>query len=124
MTGGRTLLVFIMLLYVGFAYLVYIWNRGVLPTSAGVAMMVLIFALVSGPDWFDREHIGFGDSTLPAALLGTFTLGLIPVQMLLIVVSVWAFTQEWNVEEEVPRDGIASDTPPPPDAAASAPVAQ
>lgn len=124
MTGGRTLLVFIMLLYILFAYLVYIWNRGVLPVSAGAAMMVLIFALVSGPSWFDRTHVGFGDSTLPPALLGTITLGLIPIQMLLIVVSVWAFTQEWNVEEEVPRNGGATDAPPPPDAATAAPAAQ
>jgi hypothetical protein len=101
MTSGKPSLVLIMILYFVFAYLVWIWNRGVLPVSAGAATVVLIFALIAGPGWFQRGGEGFEAATIPESVLGMLTLGLIPVQMLLIVISVWAFTQEWNVEEEV-----------------------
>jgi hypothetical protein len=103
MTNGRTALLGFIVLYSVFAYLVWIWNRGVLPVATGGATMLLIFALLAGPQWFSREHPGFDSPALPEPLLGTLTLALVPIQMLLIVISVWAFTQEWNVEEEVPR---------------------
>ncbi len=123
MTGAKPMLLLFVVLDLVFAYLVWNWKRGVLPVAAGTATMLMIFAIVSGPQWFLREHPGFSDATLPETLLGMITLGLVPVQMLLIVVSVWAFTQEWNVEEEVAR-GRDPSAPDPPDASLTAPAAQ
>ena len=64
---------------------------------------------LSGTSWFDRSHAGFaqaqslfGGNGLSADTLGTITLLLIPVQLLLIVVAMRAFAQGWNVEQEVP----------------------
>ncbi|MFT4048712.1 MAG: hypothetical protein QM648_02630 [Solirubrobacterales bacterium] len=99
---GAKLWVFLYaIVYLGFAYYVGRWNRGVLPVIAGLAAILAVFALVAGPDWFARDKVGYTDPNLPAAFLGGVTLALIPVQMLLIVVSMWGFNQKWNVEEEI-----------------------
>ena len=105
-----------------FAYVViafYIWGRwarGMLPIAAGLAILLLMIAAVaglglSGTSWFDRSHAGFapaqslfGGKGLSADTLGTITLLLIPVQVLLIVFAMRAFAQGWNVEQEVPID--------------------
>jgi hypothetical protein len=85
-----------------------------LPIAAGLGILMLMIAVVagfglSGTSWFDRDHAGFaqaqslfGGNGLSADTLGTITLLLIPVQLLLIVVSMRAFAQGWNVEQEVP----------------------
>lgn len=104
------------------AYLIiafYIWGRwarGMLPIAAGLAVLLLMIAIVaglglSGTSWFDRSHAGFapaqslfGGNGLTADTLGTITLLLIPVQVLLIVFAMRAFAQGWNVEQEVPID--------------------
>ena len=104
------------------AYLIiafYIWGRwarGMLPIAAGLALLLLMIAVVaglglSGTSWFDRSHAGFapaqslfGGNGLSADTLGTITLLLIPVQLLLIVFAMRAFAQGWNVEQEVPID--------------------
>jgi hypothetical protein len=76
------------------------WNRGVLPVSAALAVLLAIFALVAGPGWFDRDHTGFAQPSLNAGLLGLLTLLLIPVQMLLVAFAMRGFSQGWNVELE------------------------
>jgi hypothetical protein len=76
------------------------WNRGVLPVSAALAVLLAIFALVAGPGWFDRDHTGFNQPSLNAGLLGLLTLLIIPVQMLLVVFAMRGFSQGWNVELE------------------------
>jgi len=90
------------------------WARGMLPIAAGLAILMLMIAIVaglglSGTSWFDRNHAGFaeaqslfGGTGLSADTLGTITLLLIPVQVLLIIVAMRAFAQGWNVEQEVP----------------------
>lgn len=88
------------------SYLIYIsyvvkWNRGVLPVIAATSVVLGVFALVAGPDWFARDKPGFSDSTIPESVLGVITLGLIPVEMLLVVISMWGFSQQWNVEVEI-----------------------
>ena len=92
------------------------WARGMLPIAAGLAILLLMIAIVaglglSGTSWFDRSHAGFapaqslfGGTGLSADTLGTVTLLLIPVQVLLIVFAMRAFAQGWNVEQEVPID--------------------
>ncbi len=103
--------------YVIIAFYIWVrWARGMLPIAAGLAILLLMIAIVaglglSGTSWFDRSHAGFapaqslfGGTGLSADTLGTVTLLLIPVQVLLIVFAMRAFAQGWNVEQEVPID--------------------
>jgi hypothetical protein len=99
--GAKIWIFFYAIGYLGFGFFVLRWNRGVLPVIAGLAVILAIFALVGGPDWFARDKVGYNTASLPSALLGVVTLALIPVQMLLVVVSMWGFNQKWNVEEEI-----------------------
>jgi hypothetical protein len=92
------------------------WSRGMLPIAAGLAVLLLMVSLVAGlgltgTSWFDRSHAGFapaqslfGGEGLSADTLGTVTLLIVPVQLLLIIFSLQAFAQGWNVEQEVPID--------------------
>lgn len=110
--GAKPWIFFYAIAYVGFAYFVGKWNRGVLPVIAGLAVILAVFALVGGPDWFARDKVGYMDPALPSALLGILTLAVIPVQMLLVVVAMWGFNQKWNVEEEIlPGDPDWPDAP-------------
>jgi hypothetical protein len=97
--------------YVVIAYYVARWNRGVLPVAAALAIILLIFAAVAGPAWFERDKAGFSDPALDASLLGLITLLIVPVQALLIVFSMHAFSQEWNVEVERRSDSPADAAP-------------
>ena len=102
--------------YLIIAFYIWGWARGMLPIAAGLAVLLLMIAVVaglglSGTSWFDRSHAGFaptqslfGGKGLSADTLGTITLLLIPVQVLLIVFAMRAFAQGWNVEQEVPID--------------------
>jgi hypothetical protein len=98
--GAKPLQVVYIALYVGLAYFVARWSRGVLPLIAALAIVLLIFAAVSAPAWFDRSHTGFTDPALPSDLLGLITALLVPVQILLIAVAMSGFRQAWNVEVE------------------------
>ena len=66
--------------------------------------MLLIFAAVSGPAWFDRDKAGLTDPTLDEDILGLLSLILVPVQILLIAFAMRGFQQAWNVEVEKTRD--------------------
>jgi lysylphosphatidylglycerol synthetase-like protein (DUF2156 family) len=98
--GAKALQIVYILLYVVLAYFVARWSRGVLPVVAALAMILLIFAAVSAPAWFDRSHTGFSDPALPSELVGLITALLVPVQLLLIAVAMSGFRQAWNVEIE------------------------
>jgi presenilin-like A22 family membrane protease len=104
------------LVYLTFAFFAMRWNRGVLPISAVLAVLLAIFALVAGPSWFARNKTGFAQPTLNAGLLGVLTLLIVPVQLLLVAFALRGFSQGWNVELER-RDPSAatelySDAPP------------
>jgi len=86
------------------------WNRGVLPVSAALAVLLAIFALVAGPAWFNRDKSGFAQPTLHAGLLGLLTLLIVPVQMLLVAFAMRGFNQGWNVELERRDPSAAADT--------------
>jgi len=73
--------------------------------AASSAIIMLIFAAVSGPIWFARAKDGFTDPDLDATLLGTLTLLIVPVRALLIVFAARGFTQSWNIEVERLTDG-------------------
>jgi hypothetical protein len=114
--------------YLVIAFYVFVrWARGMLPIAAGLAVLLLMIALVaglglSGTSWFDRSHAGFahaqslfGGIGLSADTLGTVTLLIVPVQALLILFAMRAFAQGWNVEQEVPIDEARSRGYNPPD---------
>jgi len=90
------------LLYIVFAFLVMRWNRGVLPVAAALAIILAIFAAIAAPEWFARSKDGLDSPALPEDLLGLLTLILVPVQLVLIIVAMVGFGQEWHVEEERP----------------------
>ncbi|HYM45534.1 MAG TPA: hypothetical protein VES65_05155 [Solirubrobacteraceae bacterium] len=96
------------LVYLVLAFFAARWNRGVLPVSAALAVLLLVFALVAGPGWFDRDKAGFAQPTINAGLLGVITLLIVPVQMLLIAFAMRGFQQGWNVELERPAAGAGA----------------
>jgi hypothetical protein len=91
-------------IYIGMAFFVGRWNRGVLPVAAGLAVLFAVIAAVAGPAWFDRDKAGFSEPTLDPSILGMLTLILVPVQLLLVAFAMRGFQQQWNVEIEVTRD--------------------
>jgi hypothetical protein len=95
--------------YLTFAFFALRWNRGVLPISAALAVLLLIFAAVAGPAWFARDKSGFAQPTLNASLLGLLTLLIVPVQILLVTFAMRGFSQGWNVELERRAPAAGSD---------------
>jgi hypothetical protein len=71
---------------------------------AAFAMILLIFAAISGLAWFDRDKEGFAEPTIDSGILGIVTWLLVPVQLLLIAFAAQGFAQAWNVEVERRRD--------------------
>jgi len=102
--GARSLQVAYIVLYIVCAAYIMRWKRGLLPVVAALAIVLLIFAAVSGPAWFDRDKAGLADPPLDEDILGLLSLILVPVQILLIAFSMRGFQQAWNVEVERTRD--------------------
>jgi len=90
------------LLYIFFAFMVVRWNRGVLPIAAALSVLLLIFAGVGAASWFARDKSGFETTLLPTTLIGLLVVILIPLSILVVVVGMIGFNQEWHVEEERP----------------------
>ncbi len=106
--GAKPLQVAFIVVYLVLAVFVLRWSRGVLPLAAALAIILMIFAAVSAPEWFDRDREGFTDPTLDEGVIGLLTALLVPVQLLLIAFAMSGFRQAWNVEVE------HHDEPPPP----------
>jgi len=102
--GAKALQLAYIVLYLVIAFFVLRWSRGVLPVAAALAIVLMIFAAVSAPAWFDRDKTGFTDPALPADVLGLLSALLVPVQLLLIAFAMSAFRQKWNVEVERRRE--------------------
>jgi len=98
--GGIPILLAWALIYLLMAYYAARWSRGVLPMAAALALLLLVFAIVAAPAWFERDKAGFAAPSLNAGLLGVLTLVIIPVQILLITFTMRGFSQGWNVELE------------------------
>jgi len=88
------------IVYLLLAYFAGRWNRGVLPVSAVLAVLLTAFALVAGPSWVARDKSGYVQPALNAGLLGLLTFILVPLQILLIAFAMRGFSQGWNVELE------------------------
>ena len=104
------------LVYAALAFYAGRWNRGVLPVSAALAVLLGIFALVAGPAWFARDKTGYAQPAINASLLGLLTLLIVPLQMLVVAFAMRGFQQGWNVELERRDPQAAPDgfAPPPP----------
>jgi hypothetical protein len=102
--GAKALQIAYIAVYVVIAFFVMRWSRGVLPVAAALAIVLLIFAAVSAPAWFDRDKPGFTDPAIDEGILGLLTALLVPIQVLLIAVAMSGFRQAWNVEVERPVD--------------------
>jgi hypothetical protein len=98
--GGIPILLVWAIVYLLMAYYAARWSRGVLPMAAALGLLLLIFALVSAPAWFERNKAGYAAPNLNAGLLGVVTLVIVPVQILLIAFAMRGFSQGWNVELE------------------------
>jgi presenilin-like A22 family membrane protease len=98
------------IVYLTLAFYAMRWNRGVLPVSAVLAVLLLIFALVAGPGWFDRDKAGFSQPSIDAGLLGVLTLLIAPLQILLVAFAMRGFQQGWNVELERRDPSLAPGT--------------
>ncbi|HJS94916.1 MAG TPA: hypothetical protein VJ741_11670 [Solirubrobacteraceae bacterium] len=133
--GMKPINFFMCVVYLIIAFYIFVrWARGMLPIAAGLAILLLMIAIVaglglSGTSWFDRSHAGFahaksllGGQGLSANTIGTIILLLIPVQVLLILVALRAFAQGWNVEQEVPIEEARKRGYNPPDSRAGEPA--
>jgi hypothetical protein len=109
--GAKALQIAYILLYLLLAALVARWRRGVLPVASALAVVLLIFAAVSAPRWFDRDQTGFTDPALDAGLLGLLTVVLIVAQALLILFAMRGFLQAWHVEVERPAEDRRAGAP-------------
>ena len=98
--GSKVLTIVYIGLYVLLAFFIARWRSGMLPVAAALAIVLLIFAAVSGPEWFSRDKDGFNDPALAASILGLITLIIVPVQLLLIAFSMSGFRQNWQTEVE------------------------
>ncbi len=103
--GAKPVQIAYIVLFVFMALLIARWNRGLLPVSAALAIVLLIFAAVSANAWFERDKAGFTSPALDEDVIGLLTFLLVPVQVLLIGFSMRGFQQAWNVEVERPADG-------------------
>jgi hypothetical protein len=90
------------LLYVFFAFIVARWNRGVLPVVAALSMILAIFCAVGAESWFNRDRTGFENAALSSSLIGLLVILLGLLQIVLVAAALYAFNQEWHVEEERP----------------------
>ena len=107
--SGPVLQLVYVVLYVGMAFYIAQWNRGPLPVAAALAIILGIFAVIAGPQWFERDKTGFstpdsvlGTTGLDSDVLGAVTLLLVPLQVLVIFFAMQGFRQDWHVEVERP----------------------
>jgi hypothetical protein len=105
MTGGSGMGIVCMiyaLLYAFFAFLVARWNRGILPVAAALATILAIFCATGAGSWFARDKTGFEDGLIPVSLIGVLVIVLLLLQIVIVFVCLYAFNQNWHVEEERP----------------------
>jgi len=103
MSGGTAMAVVTLiygLLYAFFAFLVFRWNRGILPVAAALSIILAIFCAVGANSWFARDKSGFEEGLIPVTLIGLFVVILGLLQIVVMVAAIYGFNQEWHVEEE------------------------
>ena len=98
--GAKSLQIAYILVYLVLAFQIARWRSGLLPVAAALAIVLLIFAAISGPQWFARDRVGFENPPLDESILGLVTILLVPLQILLILFAARGFSQRWSVEVE------------------------
>ncbi len=98
--GAKVLQITYIGVYIILAFFIARWRSGMLPVAAALAIVMLIFAAVSGPQWFARDKDGFDDPAIESSVLGLITLIVVPVQVLLIAFAMSGFRQNWQTEVE------------------------
>jgi len=98
--GAKGLQIAFVVLYLVLAFSIARWRSGLLPVAAALAIVLLLFAAISGPEWFARNKDGLSDPALDAGLIGFVTLLIAPLQILLIIFAAKGFSQRWSVEVE------------------------
>src|SRR3954465_4141268 len=102
--GAQVISIFFILVFALMAYFVAKWNRGVLPLASAFAILLLVFAAIAAPGWFDRDASGYHNPGLPPSLIGMLVIILIPVSVVLIIFAMRGFAQKWNVQIEMSKD--------------------
>ena len=64
--GAKAIQIAYILIYLIVGFYIARWRSGMLPVIAALATILLIFAAVSGPEWFARDKEGFTDPALDA----------------------------------------------------------
>src|SRR3954453_4958861 len=77
--GARPLQRAFIVVYIVMALFIARWNRGLLPVAAALSIILLIFAAVSTPAWFDRDASGFTSPALGESVIGMLTFILVPL---------------------------------------------
>jgi hypothetical protein len=98
--GAQVVSILYIIVYAVMAYFVMRWTRGVLPLAAALAVGLAVFATIAAPGWFDRAEPNYADPALPPRLLGTVTILVGIVQVVLIIAATIGFQQKWNIEVE------------------------
>ena len=99
MQEAKTLNVVFVAVNVIFIVQVLRWSRGVLPMAAGIAAFIAIFSGVSITSWYQRDAVGYTDAALSGEL-GLLTTFIFAAQIVVIVVTIAAFSQNWQTEVE------------------------
>lgn len=105
MTGGSGMGIVCLIyaaLYALFAFLVSRWSRGILPVAAALSTILAIFCMTGADSWFARDKAGFEEGLIPSPLIGTLVVILLILQIIVVIVALYAFNQNWHVEEERP----------------------
>jgi hypothetical protein len=103
MSGGSAMAIVTLiygLFYAFFAFLVFRWNRGILPVAAALSILLAIFCAVGADSWFARDKSGFNEGLIPSSMIGLLVIILALLQFVLIAAALYGFNQEWHVEEE------------------------
>jgi len=99
MQEAKTLNIVFIAINLIFVIQVLRWSRGVLPMAAGIAAFVAIFSGVSITSWYQRDAVGYTDAALSGEL-GLLTTFIFAAQIVVIVVTIAAFSQNWQEEVE------------------------
>lgn len=99
--GGMGIICFIYAaLYAFFAFLVARWNRGILPVAAALSTILAIFCATGAESWFARDKTGLDAGLISSSAIGLLVIVLLLLQVVVVAVCLYAFNQNWHVEEE------------------------
>lgn len=101
-SGMSIICLIYVLLYAFFTFLVLRWNRGILPVVAALSTILAIFCITGANSWFARDKSGFDEGLISSSAIGVLVIVLLILQLIVVAVSLYAFNQNWHVEEERP----------------------